>query len=264
MITRLPRASRVQWLVAILLTIAFAAASTHGRSGDRVAHVLEAVFATAEAALPHDTPPSTVDLHDGLTPVPVQWRERFEGFAASDRVQATGGDTVVFVGSSSIEFWHDLPAQFPSHRVVARGLAGATMADCVRHVDRLILPSRPRTVVVYAGDNDLAAGVSPAQVAADTAALVARVRRDLPQTRFVFVSIKPSPVRAGLMPLIRRANALIAAYAATERGLDFVDVFEPMLDRDARARPELFLADGLHLTAGGYAVWRDAIAGHLD
>lgn len=220
--------------------------------------MLDRLFATFAGA-----PSDEVDLRDGRSRVPSRWRERFEGFAEADRSRPVAGG-VVFVGSSSIDFWTDVEAQFPSHAVVRRGLAGATMADCAAHVDRLVLPSRPRTVVVYAGDNDLAAGATPERVVADFVALVDQVHAALPTARIVFVSIKPSPLRAVLVPKIRRTNALVRAAVAADARLDYVDVFSSMLDADGRPRAALFGADGLHMTADGYALWRDAIAAHLD
>ena len=220
------------------------------------------MFEVARSTL--STNADDVDLHDGRSRVPWRWKDNFSRFAASDRARFPAADGVVFVGSSSIDYWNDLQAQFPTREVVRRGLGAATIADCMRNLDRLVLPYRPRVVVVYAGDNDLAAGMTPERVADDFAALVAAVRRTLPATRIVFVSIKPSPLRAGLMPSIRKANALFAGFAATARHVECVDIFDAMLDRDARPRRDLFRADGLHMTAAGYAIWQAALRSPLE
>ena len=207
---------------------------------------------------------ASVDLGDGRSSVPVGWKEHFEQFAQSDRSEALGNDAVGFVGSSSIDYWTDLEAQFPDHHVVRRGLSGATMADCAHYVDRLILPYRPRVVVIYAGENDLATGRAPEQVVAAYVDLVRQVHQELPATKLVFVSIKPSPWRITLMPSIKRTNALMAAYAHTDSRLDFVNVYSAMLDGDEHARRELFRIDGVHMTPAGYGLWHDAIVKHLD
>jgi lysophospholipase L1-like esterase len=35
----------------------------------------------------------------------------------------------------------------------------------------------------------------------------------------------------------------------------YVDVATPMLGADGEPRPELFIVDGLHMSAEGYALW---------
>ena len=222
------------------------------------------LFEAVAALLPAEPPISPVDLNDGRSTVGKRWRASFERFAHRDIEAAPAVGGVVFIGSSSISSWDGIAQAFPEQNVIARGLGGAHMADCVRHLDRLALPYRPRTIVVYAGDNDLAEGVSPEAVLRAYADLVDQVRRALPETRVAFVSIKPSPTREALLPLIRRTNALIAAYTATHARLDYVDVFTPMLAADGQTRPELFRPDGLHPNAAGYRVWSQAIATHLN
>ena len=59
---------------------------------------------------------------------------------------------------------------------------------------------------------------------------------------------------------MRAANEMIRAYAARDSRLSYVDVFTPMLDASGRPRQELFLEDGLHMNANGYAIWRDLVA----
>jgi len=250
-------------LLAAMGSLAILFGSAHGGAGASLQPGLDAVFDAVGSILASDAPPETIDLHDGKSPVAPRWLPNFERFAQSDRAQPPVAGGVVFVGSSSIDYWSDLPAQFPTQNVTQRGLAGATMNDCARYVDRLILPYRPRAVVVYAGDNDLAAGVKPERIVADYAELVRQVQRALPATKVMLVSIKPSPSRAGLTPRIARTNALLAAYTRTDPRLDFVDIFPAMLDRDAHVRAELFRADGLHMNPTGYALWRDAIAARL-
>jgi len=171
---------------------------------------------------------------------------------------APGG--IVFVGSSSIRLWESLAADFSGLPVVNRGFGGSTMTDVAWFTPRIVLPLRPHLVVLYAGDNDLAAGHTPEQVLSDYRAFVGHVHASLPATRVVFVSIKPSPSRWALVERIRRANALIAADIARDPRAAYVDVFTPMLGPDGRPRPELFRDDSLHMTAAGYALWHERLA----
>ena len=52
------------------------------------------------------------------------------------------------------------------------------------------------------------------------------------------------------------ANALIMASCVEDELLGFVDVDDPMIGEDGQPRPELFVADGLHLNEMGYQCHR--------
>jgi lysophospholipase L1-like esterase len=144
--------------------------------------------------------------------------------------------------------------------VLNRGFGGSTFADVLYFAPRIVLPARPRLIVLYVGDNDLAAGRTPEQVAADYATFVAFVRRELPETRVAYVSIKPSPSRWAIVGAMRRANALIAEQIARDGSAMYVDVFTPMLGANGRPLPSLFISDSLHMTPAGYAIWRAQLA----
>ncbi len=198
------------------------------------------------------------------TTVPhLRWRDAFDAFDAADQARSPQPGGVVFVGSSSIRLWNDLESQFEEVPVVKRGFGGSRLLDCAEHLQRLVLPYRPRLVVVYAGDNDLAEGRTPAQVLQSFQAFVEGVHQALPATRIAYLSIKPSPLRAALMPQIQQTNALIAAYSAATPQLDFIDVYTRMLGSDGQPRAELFLPDRLHLNADGYALWTSVVGTHL-
>ena len=199
-----------------------------------------------------------------LSEIEARWRDSLAAFAEADRQQAPQPGGVLFVGSSSIRLWSGLESQFDVKPVlIKRGFGGSRLSDCARYVDRLVLPYRPRLVVVYAGDNDLAEGATPQQVLQRLQAFVEAVRGALPETRIAYVSIKPSPLRAALMPRVDATNDLIEAYAATVRQLDFVNVHDKMLGPDGRPRAELYQPDRLHLNAAGYALWQQEIAARL-
>jgi lysophospholipase L1-like esterase len=192
-----------------------------------------------------------------------RWATSFAAFDAADRERAPAPGGVVFVGSSSIRLWDGLEVAFDKVPVIKRGFGGSRLSDCAAHVDRLVVKYRPRQVIVYAGDNDLAEGATPAEVAASFSKLVDRVQTDLPETRITFVSIKPSPLRAHLLDDVREANRRILAVARANPRLDYVDVFTPMLDDRGVPRADLYGPDALHMNEAGYALWREMISARL-
>jgi lysophospholipase L1-like esterase len=194
-----------------------------------------------------------------LTACRHEFSDEIGRFEAADRSAPPRPGGVLFVGSSSIHAWPDLKADFPVIDVIQRGVGGSELSDVVYYSQRIVLPYKPRLIILYAGDNDIAAGKSPATVFCDYRAFVALVRRALPETRIVFISIKPSPSRWARVDRIRTANALVRQYAATDPRLLYVDVFTPMLGPNGRPRGELFVDDSLHMNVRGYALWRDLL-----
>lgn len=225
------------------------------------AHAVDAPPPRAPSPGPGRTPTAPGPV---LTPGPVvtpadPWADAMSAFASADKRDAQSGG-VVFVGSSSIRMWTDLEKRYRSYAAINRGFGGSTLADCVKHLDRLVLPHQPRLVVIYAGDNDLAGGRSAELVLLDFVELTSRIQERLPKTQIVFVSIKPSPARVDLLDRIREANTRIRNYIATKPYLRYIDVFTPMLDSKGRPRGELFGSDLLHLNEEGYALWHALIS----
>lgn len=188
------------------------------------------------------------------------WEQDMRRFAEMETTAPPPRDAVLFVGSSSIRLWDSLAEDFAGTPVINRGFGGSEIRDSTWYADRIVIPHAPHSIVLYAGENDLNSGRTPAQVRADFAAFVDRVRRDLPDTRIAFIAIKPSPSRAHLLEAVREANAQVHEEAALRENVDFIDVFTPMLGPDGQGRRELFGADMLHMNAAGYALWREIVA----
>lgn len=170
-----------------------------------------------------------------------------EARLAKDKPAAGG---VVFAGSSSVRLWK-LDESFPGKGYVNVGFGGSEVRDTTHFAPRLLLPLRPRAVVLYAGDNDLANGRTPQQVAADFTAFT----RAVPDVRILFVAIKPSPKRWALFAQQQEANRRVKEVCGSDSRLTFVDVVPAMLGPDGKPKPELFAKDELHLSAEGYRVW---------
>ena len=166
---------------------------------------------------------------------------------------------MLFVGSSSIRKWTTVAADFPGIPVINRGFGGSTIPDSTRYASRIVVPYKPRMIVFYAGDNDLAAGHSPQRVADDFKAFAEAVHKELPDTPIQFISIKPSLARVKLLDKVKESNRLILEYIATDKQLGYVDAYTPMLGEDGKPRPELFVEDGLHMNRKGYELWTSLI-----
>jgi len=188
-------------------------------------------------------------------PTSQPFQNEIEAFEAADRAHPPTPGGVMFLGSSSIRLWKTLAEDFPDLRVVNRGFGGSTVPDSTRYADRVVVPHRPRLIVYYEGDNDIAAGHSPERVLADFKAFVSLLHERLPETRLLFISIKPSPSRAKVAAQAKEANRLVREFIATDPKLAYVDVWTPMLGADGQPREELFGPDRLHMNRKGYELW---------
>lgn len=186
---------------------------------------------------------------------PEKWAKVIDQFSAADAQTPSGPGGVLFVGSSSIRRWTTLADDFPRLTVINRGFGGSELTDSVYYFDKLVVPHAPKIVVLYAGENDLAAGAAADDVLAAFRAFCDKLHAALPATRLVFVSIKPCPKRWYLHPDITLANTLIKAECARDARRSFVDVYSPMLDERGELRPDLFVEDGVHMSRDGYRLW---------
>lgn len=198
-------------------------------------------------------------------PDPARFESDIQAFEAWDRKNSPPRDAVLFVGSSSIRMWPTAES-FPGLAVINRGFGGSHASDVNDFAERIVLKYAPRMIVFYAGDNDIAAGKPPEQVAGDFERFVDLVHAKLPNVKIIYLPIKPSLARWKLWPQIKESNALVAKFVDGKRLLAYVDTATPMLGANGQPRPELFIQDGLHMNAQGYQIWsdllRDKLAAH--
>jgi lysophospholipase L1-like esterase len=194
----------------------------------------------------------------------ARWEDDIRAFEAAARTNPPPKDATIFVGSSSIRLWTNLAEAFPGHPVVNRGFGGCFLSDCVAFARRIVVPFRPKLVLIYAGDNDLAAAKTPERILEDFRQFETIIKQSLPDSKIGFISIKPSPARENLLDKMRATNQLIEEYTRKKPSLLFIDVFTPLLSRDGKLRPELYQADQLHLNARGYQIWGERLRPVLD
>lgn len=171
---------------------------------------------------------------------------------------------VVFAGSSSIRMWKDLPDYFPEYNVINNGFGGSQFSDLLFYYDELILSRKPEILFIYEGDNDIADAKKPAKVMKQAKELVTKLRKDLPETRILFISPKPSLAREKLKEKYLNFNNKLERYCNRKKQVEFVNVWTPMCDKSGNILPGLFIADGLHMNKQGYDIWGVAIGNYLE
>ena len=194
---------------------------------------------------------------------PTRWEETIKKFEAADKQSPPAPGGALFIGSSSIRMWN-LAKHFPEEKnAINRGFGGSHMADSTHYAERIAIPYQPRVIFIYAGDNDINGGKTPQRVLSDYQAFVKKIHAKLPETRIVYIAIKPSIARWKLVDKMREANALIRKEAESDKRLAFIDIDTPMIGDDGKPREEFFIKDGLHLSEAGYKIWSDLVRPYL-
>lgn len=184
----------------------------------------------------------------------ARWEEHIRKFEQADRSSPPQPDGILFVGSSSIRMWKT-DKWFPGEGVRNRGFGGSQISDVTYFAERIVLKYRPRVIVFYAGDNDVAKGKSAKRVLDDFKLFAGLVADELPDAHIVYVPIKPSLARWKLWPTMREANSLIKVFIDRNANLHYADTATPMLGEDGKPEADLFVKDGLHLSDKGYELW---------
>jgi lysophospholipase L1-like esterase len=197
-------------------------------------------------------------------PDPNRWEPAIQKFEDADKTNPPTKGGIVFVGASSIVRWN-LEESFPDLKGIAlnRGFGGSEMADAAKYANRVVVRYEPRVVVLYPGENDIARGVTAETVGAGFRQFYTTVHAALPNARIVAIGLKPTPVRWQFIDEMRKANVLIRALCEGHPNCVYVDVHPDMLGADGKPRPELFVADGEHMTPAGYAIWNRLVRPYL-
>lgn len=195
---------------------------------------------------------------------PAYWND-IQNFKKQDSAHFPGTGKILFIGSSSFTKWTDVQTYFPSYPIINRGFGGSTLVDQVRYVKDIVYPYKPKQIVIYCGENDLASSdtITAKTVYNRFVQLFQLIRNKFPNVPVAYISMKPSPSRQLLMPKMREGNDLIRNFLKTKKQTAFLDVYKDMIDDEGKPKQELFLDDNLHMNKIGYAIWKKAIEPYL-
>lgn len=182
----------------------------------------------------------------------VRFAEAIEAFERADRESPPPAKSILFIGSSIFRLWKGLKEQMAPLPVFNRAFGGSQTHEILAYLDRIVLPYQPKVIVYYCGSNDINANVPPARIAGNFQEFVERVRRELPQTRIIYVSINKAPQKMDRWAEVDAANGLVREYCAKVKGLRYIDVNPALFDETGQPRLELYLPDRLHFLDPAY------------
>lgn len=174
--------------------------------------------------------------------------------------------TMVVAGSSSVQGLKS--SLLPEWRVFNRGIAadrvGLTSRGLSQRMEESFFDMNPDVVVMKIGRNDLSAAQTGdgtptlEQMTEHYEGMVKQVRERLPNSKLIITSAFPvrnsyTRLREPILPWNEKLREI-----AERNGATYIDVHTPLLDAEGLVAPE-YTAEGLHLSAKGYAKWAEAI-----
>lgn len=201
--------------------------------------------------------------YDVITSV-IKWQGEMKRFAKEDAEKAPPARPIVFTGSSSIRMWKSLAEDFPGYPVMNRGFGGSEVFDSANFADTLVIQYKPKQVVLYAGGNDIASsGKTPQRVFEDYKAFVTKIHAALPDCEICYISNAPNPKRWALIKEMRETSRLVEEHVKTDKRLKYINTHDAMLGPDGQPKPDIFLADQLHMNPKGYVIWKEIVGPYL-
>lgn len=201
-------------------------------------------------------------------------QEQIDKWLEYDSLNPPADDPILVVGDSAIRFWESLKRDFADYEILQRGFGGARLTDLSYFVNDVVLRYDPLAIVTDAGLNDYRHdSATSSQIFNRYVEFVDLVHTGQDQSR------PPIPIlHMGLMPTIGHAdvwdsivlpaNLRISDHAAGDDSLYYLDVATPMLATalgpGQPPSPDLFIIDGVHLTAAGYTIWSDVLRNGLE
>ncbi|HAJ59780.1 MAG TPA: acylhydrolase [Cyanobacteria bacterium UBA8543] len=158
----------------------------------------------------------------------------------------------------SLSMW--FPSEgFPSNRDrlwLNQGISGENSAQILNRLSAFS-QTRPDTIYVLAGINDLRQGASDEVILNNLRKIMYHLRLNHPKSQVIMQSILPTRLNGIFNERIRNLNKQIALVARQE-GAGYLNLYSLFVDGQGQLRQEL-TTDGIHLTRRGYEVWQQAL-----
>ena len=179
-------------------------------------------------------------------------------FEKQDSISMPEMGQILLVGSSTFRFWTTSKEDLTGYSTINRGFGGSQMSDVNYYFDRIVSKYKPKMILVYEGDNDLAAGESVESVFNDFKIFADKVKQQIPDSKVGYCSIRPSIARTNMRDKQIQVNQMINNYCKQNKGFYFIDIYKDYFLPNGDLMPDVFIADKLHLNKQGYEIWTKA------
>lgn len=171
---------------------------------------------------------------------------------AQAMTQGQGNNALTVMVGDSISQWFPVDRLSRDRFWLNQGISGDNTAGILRRLSAFS-QTRPDTIHVMAGINDLRQGATDNDVLWNLRLIMRQLRQTHPQAQIVIHSILPTRDPRLSNHRIQQLNQQIAAIAYEEE-VTFLNLMTYFSDTQGDLRSDL-TTDGLHLNGQGYAVW---------
>lgn len=190
-------------------------------------------------------------------PTHEQWIRLLEQEAKAI-AKGQGNNRLGILVGDSLSMWFPASGLPGGQLWLNQGISGENSSQILNRLSALSV-TRPNTIYVMAGTNDLRQGVSDQIILDNIREIVRQLRQNHPQAQIVMQSILPT--RAGAIKAdtarISHLNKQIAVIAQ-QAGAGYLNLNALFADSQGQMRQDL-TTDGIHLSRRGYEVWQDAL-----
>ncbi len=188
-------------------------------------------------------------------PTHTQWKQLLAEEAKA-MARGQGNNRLSILVGDSLSLWFPT-ANLPSGQFwLNQGISGENSSQILERLSAFS-QTRPDTIYVMAGTNDLRQGVRDRVILDNTRQIIQRLRQNHPQAQIIVQSILPTRLSAIPSDRIRNLNQHIAAIAQQE-GAGYLNLHRLFVNNQGQMQREL-TTDGIHLARRGYAVWQEAL-----
>ena len=192
-----------------------------------------------------------------ISPTHSDWQRLLTAEAATMARRQGEAPLAVMVGDS-LALWLPVDELPPGQLWLNQSISGETTTHMLQRL-HYFADTRPQTIHVMAGINDLKNGVPEAEVLDNLYQMMTRLKQQHPQAQLVVYSILPTRLRDIPGDRIQRVNQRLATLASYQEAT-FVDLQPTFSDGQGLLRLDL-TTDGLHLSPQGYSLWQAALVG---
>jgi lysophospholipase L1-like esterase len=195
---------------------------------------------------------------------PNRFQHEIEELIQKEYQFEPGKKLALFTGSSSVRMWKDVADYFPEFNVINNGFGGSHFSDLIYFYEELIPKCNPDYLFIYEGDNDIADDEKPRKILKEAKSLVEMIQEDLPHTKVVLISAKPSVARWEYSKKYNRLNRKLERLCRKTDNLEFANVWSAMLDENGQVFTDVFLDDNLHMNKKGYDIWGEVLLQYFE